>query len=124
MSEKEEVSKIFSKRLKELRMDRGIKQAELAREIVVSPSAIGMWEQGRREPDYDHLRRIARYFNVSIDFLLDDDTQFVHTADERALVAAYRELDDRGKQYIRESVEMSRLRLSATFRQPAYQTAV
>ncbi len=56
--------------LKMLRESKGITQAELSSMLSISPSTVGMWEQGRRVPDYENLKRIADYFNVSTDFLL------------------------------------------------------
>lgn len=60
----------FGNVLKTLRTSNNIKQADLAKTIGVSASTIGMYEQGRREPDFDILQKIADYFNVSIDYLI------------------------------------------------------
>jgi len=57
-------------RLKLLRENKKITQAELSTILKISPSTIGMYEQGRREPDSSTLKKIANYFNVSIDYLL------------------------------------------------------
>lgn len=59
-------------RLKELRENRNLTQAELAKLLKVSPSAIGMYEQGRRDPDSSTLKKISVLFNVSVDYLLDN----------------------------------------------------
>lgn len=56
--------------LKELRNKKGMTQADLSALLSVSPSTVGMWEQGRREPDYEYLTRIADIFEVSADYLL------------------------------------------------------
>lgn len=56
--------------LKKLREREGITQAEFGRKLNVAPSTVSMWEQGRREPDCEMLKRIADYFNVSADYLL------------------------------------------------------
>ena len=56
--------------LKKLRDREGLTQAALSKKLKTSPSTIGMWEQGRREPDCEMLKRIADYFNVSTDYLL------------------------------------------------------
>jgi transcriptional regulator with XRE-family HTH domain len=58
------------KRLKELREYRKITQLNLAQEFNVSQSTIAMWEAGKRDPDSDMVRKLADYFNVSIDYLL------------------------------------------------------
>lgn len=57
-------------RLKQLREEKGMLQEELARALSVSPSAIGMYERDYREPSDELLLQIARFFDVSIDYLL------------------------------------------------------
>ena len=57
-------------RIAALRRDRGLSQAELARRLRISPSAVGMYEQGRREPSVELLVAMAEEFRVSTDFLL------------------------------------------------------
>lgn len=56
--------------LKKLREKEKMTQVELSKKLNVSPSTIGMYETGRREPDYENLKRIAEIFNVSTDYLL------------------------------------------------------
>ena len=48
-------------------------QSELGKIISVAPSTIGMYEQGRRIPEVPTLKKIASFFNVSIDYLLGND---------------------------------------------------
>lgn len=57
-------------RIAALRRRAGISQKELARRLNVSTSAIGMYEQGRREPGADRLVEMAALFGVSTDYLL------------------------------------------------------
>jgi transcriptional regulator with XRE-family HTH domain len=61
---------MFSKRLKELRNQKGIYQKELAEVLGVSRPTITQYEQGKRNPDTDMLNKIADYFEVSVDYLL------------------------------------------------------
>lgn len=60
--------------LKRLREEKNMTQAELGKALEISPSAIGMYEQGRRTPDIPTLKKIASYFNVSLDYLLGSST--------------------------------------------------
>lgn len=60
---------MFKDMLKYLRTSHGISQAELSKAIGVSPSAIGMYETGEREPNFEIEEKIADYFNVSLDTL-------------------------------------------------------
>ena len=57
-------------RIAALRRESGWSQAELAERIRVSPSAMGMYEQGRREPPVEVLVSLARELGVTVDFLL------------------------------------------------------
>ena len=60
---------MFRFRLKELREEAHVSQAQLARAIGVSQSTVGMWESGRSVPEYKTLLRVADYFDVSVDYL-------------------------------------------------------
>ena len=57
-------------RIAALRRSQGWNQAELARRLQISPSAVGMYEQGRREPSAQMLVALARTLGVSVDYLL------------------------------------------------------
>lgn len=57
-------------RIAALRRRSGLSQAELAQLLQCSASAVGMYEQGRREPASDTLVRLAEVFGVSTDYLL------------------------------------------------------
>lgn len=60
----------FSSVFKALRLKSGLTQDEMAKKIGVSRSAIGMYEAGEREPNFEILECIADLFNVDIDYLL------------------------------------------------------
>lgn len=62
---------MFCENFKKLRLSHGLTQVQMANKLNVSPSAIGMYEQGRRKPDSDMLKKICKAFNVSMDYLLD-----------------------------------------------------
>lgn len=57
-------------KLKQLRKENGMTQAGLAQKLGVSASAVGMYEQGRREPDAQTLARLADIFRCSTDELI------------------------------------------------------
>ena len=60
----------FSERLKELRMENHLKQSELANFISVDQRSISNWEKGVRQPDFEMLEKIAKFFDVTTDYLL------------------------------------------------------
>jgi transcriptional regulator with XRE-family HTH domain len=57
-------------RIKELRKERGLTQAGLAAVFKVSPRTIGFYETSQRNPDTETLKKLADFFEVSIDYLL------------------------------------------------------
>ena len=59
----------FGTILKELRTERGVGQVELAKALGVSKGIISLWENSLREPGLSSLIAVARYFDVSIDYL-------------------------------------------------------
>lgn len=73
---------MVGERLRELRRIKGMTQLQLAREVGLSASAIGMYEQGRREPDNDTLARLCALFDVSSDFLLGKERYTEQDLDE------------------------------------------
>ncbi len=58
-------------RLKELRKSKGISQLKLAMDLGLNQNSVSRYERGDREADYATLIKIADYFNVSIDYLLE-----------------------------------------------------
>ena len=63
----------FGKNLRELREERKISQRKLGEDLQVVNQTISTWETGTREPDLDMLKKISKYFDVTIDYLLDND---------------------------------------------------
>lgn len=57
-------------RIAALRREAGMNQAQLAQQLQISPSTVGMYEQGRREPSVQTLVAMARVFGVTVDYLL------------------------------------------------------
>lgn len=58
-------------RLKFLREQKNISQVKLAMDLNMNQNSISRYETGQREADYATLIKIADYFNVSIDYLLE-----------------------------------------------------
>lgn len=62
--------KLIGNRIKELRLEKGITQSELAEALMISFQAVSNWERGVTPPDIENLVRIAAYFGVLVDDLL------------------------------------------------------
>lgn len=64
----------FSSVFKSLRLSYKLTQDELAKALGISKSAISMYENGNREPDFVTLEKIADFYNVDMDYLLGRST--------------------------------------------------
>ena len=62
--------KIFADRLKEIRKERGLSQATVAKDLSVSLGIVCYWETNKSDPTASNIAKLARYFNVSADYLL------------------------------------------------------
>lgn len=65
----------FGAVLRKLRKQDGLTQSELGKALGISYSTVSMYERGEREPDFEMLEIIADYFNVSMDYLHDKETE-------------------------------------------------
>lgn len=106
--------------LYELRVERGVSQKELAEAIGVSQSTIAKIEVGRNEATASTIRKLASYFNISTDYLLEFEDDFgvrvddkkkkpdALSAEERRLLEGYREINAAGKKLVMQTVETLR----------------
>ncbi|MBE6947670.1 MAG: helix-turn-helix transcriptional regulator [Ruminococcaceae bacterium] len=100
-------------RIAALRRAKGWSQGDLAQMLQVSPSAVGMYEQGRREPAVQTLVAMAKLFGVSVDYLLTgcgfEEDQAVQNAVEQVLTQTETQLQSR------KSTPLSREELAVLF---------
>ncbi|CNZ68581.1 XRE family transcriptional regulator [Streptococcus pseudopneumoniae] len=61
--------KVFSVRLKELRLKKGLTQTELGEKVGVKQNTFTNWEKGKREPSFENLIKLADLLEVSLDWL-------------------------------------------------------
>ena len=61
---------MLNKQIESLRRRMGWSQAELAQRLHISPSTVGMYEQGRRVPSLDTLLAMSEEFGVTLDYLV------------------------------------------------------
>ncbi len=60
----------FIERLKELRVDKNISKRQLAKEIGVSHTTVGRWEEGLISPTLENILSLCSFFKCSADFLI------------------------------------------------------
>lgn len=97
--------------LKELIEQHDMTQKQLARKLDITPAALGNYIRNIREPDYDTLIRIADFFHVSIDFLLNHYVDSQTTHEEELLLNIFRSLSidqrelylEQGKLFIKQN---------------------
>ncbi|ACQ53996.1 XRE family transcriptional regulator [Clostridium botulinum] len=68
-------------KIKKLRKSKNITQEELGKNIGVTTSMVGMYETNARKPSYEVLIKIAEFFSVSTDFLLNTEEKLDMTLD-------------------------------------------
>ena len=59
--------------LKSIRKQKNLNQLKVALDLNISREALSHYENGKRSPDVQMLRRLSEYFNVSIDFLINGE---------------------------------------------------
>lgn len=112
-------------RLKDLRKKLGRTQSEVAQHVGISQNSYSYWENGKVKIDNESLKKLADYFNVSIDYLLgrEDKPTFEEqasgvtdtlrvsvTAEEDNLLVLYREIGrKKGADRQRLFMQMGRL---------------
>ena len=82
----------FGENLRTLIEERDMTQKELALQLNIAPSTMGSYVQNTREPDFATLKSIAKFFNVSIDYLLDYSSGKAATHQEDELLRIFRSL--------------------------------
>lgn len=102
----------FKDMLKYLRMRSGLSQRDLASRLGISPSTVGMYEAGRREPDFETEEKIADFFNVDLNTLRGKDIESSSPAagpdldpDDQALLNKYHMLSDEGKGMLQDRAD-------------------
>ena len=65
----------LNEKLIKLRKEKGLSQEEFGNEINVSRQAISKWENQESKPDIEKLQEIGKKFNISYDYLLNDEIE-------------------------------------------------
>ncbi|MGG6310577.1 helix-turn-helix domain-containing protein [Paenibacillus macerans] len=68
----------YGERISALREQRKLTQEELALQLQISRAVLSHYEKNRRKPNYTTLRKIADFFQVSVDYLLGRDEDIPH----------------------------------------------
>lgn len=72
---------MFSDKLRYLREHQEYTQVDVAQKLGIGQTTYNRYERGLYEPNYETLKKIANFFQVSIDYLLDNDEALLSDAD-------------------------------------------
>ena len=64
----------MSNRLKKLRKEKGLTQADLAKVLTTNQSRYGKYENGKTNLSIENAKKVAKYFGVTIDYLLGSES--------------------------------------------------
>lgn len=87
-------------RLCELRTEKALSQRQIAEQFSVSQGTYNNWENGRTQPSIEQLISLAKFFGVSVDYLVGNDDAVANVADNLSaeklrLFRAVQRLDNR-----------------------------
>jgi len=101
------VMNMISSRISEIRQQKGLTQADIARYLKVTQQTYSSYETGKRQMNYETLCMLADFYEVSTDYLLgrqDAMPSFLND-DERSVLAQYRIIGEHAKDAIRNNLD-------------------
>ena len=72
----------ISEKLIKLRKEKGLSQEQFGNEINVSRQAVSKWESGKSKPDMDKIKDIVKFYNITYEYLLDDQIEDFNYSEE------------------------------------------
>lgn len=85
-------------KLREIRKSRGLTMAELGKMVGITESAIGLYEKGRRKPDFEMLLKLGEALDCSVDSILGNNYSLDN--EEEQLLFYFRQLNNLGKRQL------------------------
>lgn len=100
----------IDEKIRQLRKEKGWSQAKLAQKLDINTRNISLYESGKSIPSSDTVHKLAALFNVSIDYLFNDEPQNLGSVGikDKSLVNLFEEIDkmdEKEKEAIRVFVE-------------------
>ena len=83
---------MFAKRLTNLREKKNLYQKDIAEIFNIEQATVSNWEKGKRIPDSEMLIKLANFFEVSVDYLLGNDTTLTTKEEELKEMEALKQL--------------------------------
>ncbi|MHA6167908.1 helix-turn-helix domain-containing protein [Bacillus mojavensis] len=105
---------MLSDRLVELRKSKKLTQQGLAEKLKITRSSLSQYEIGNRQPDYETLKKIADFFEVTTDYLLgysntkpvvEEEKTPYNVTDDPDLQIAFKEAADFSEEARRQTID-------------------
>ena len=93
-------------RLKEIRKNAGMTQKELSKQINYSQNLISTWESGTHEPNIKALIALANIFNVSVDYLIGNDSNIPKEINDSLYIKLNKHLSPNQQICIKEIIDL------------------
>ncbi|WP_042402960.1 helix-turn-helix domain-containing protein [Geomicrobium sp. JCM 19037] len=101
---------MLADKLSKLRTELKVSQTELSKRLGIPRTTYSGYENGSREPDYETLKKIADYFDVTTDFLLGHKTGQSETEQRVYAYGGFLDMTDEEKEEVEEILEFVRER--------------
>jgi transcriptional regulator with XRE-family HTH domain len=93
----------FEDTLRHLLEEKDLSHREVATALGMAPTTLGNYVRSEREVDHETLKSIAAFFQVSIDYLLDNNNGKIKTGNENELLRLFRSMtEDQQELYIEQ----------------------
>lgn len=94
-------------KLKALRIEKGLNQQNVADFLGISQPAYANYERQAREADYETLKKLSTFFDVSIDYLLGKEEKSSGNSNDLSnkIIETFNRLDDDKQQIALEYLE-------------------
>lgn len=99
--------------LKELRLKAGKTQKEIAEYLHMSQTGYNSYETGKSEPNIEVLKKLSKYYNKPIDYMVENDDFFIYRIDntelskeEERIIDAIKKMSKREQQLIIDFIGM------------------
>ena len=89
----------FSDKLRSLIEEKNMTQKQVANDLNIAPSTMGGYVQGSSEPDFETLKRLAIYFGVSTNYLLNIQDGKSRSSMEDELLRVFRSIPNEYQQF-------------------------
>jgi len=98
---------LLGDKIKALRQKKKLTQKELADDLKISQSTIGMIERNDRGASKELLIKLASYFGITVDYLLSDEKDINYTSELNNKDQNGEPIDEETKELLRISLENS-----------------